>query len=544
MRGRRTADLTDLRTGEEVTQASDFHTQVGGQPAAWSPPPVLPPALRNGAIWTDEMVARAGLPMYDVPFVSVGGGMGSFVTVDYLRVAGGVPASDIRVLSNLPFPWKTYEYLARMSQIPRHDRIRSDAASRPDNLWGFPSYALQEAVREKTLRPLLQVLVEPVLAHFYTPKLGNVLDGIEREAHRIRYWDMLVHSEVHLVRRRVGGGYFTLVAPYLNRPDGPALPDGAPIVFRSRDVHIAVGYAGLRFLPDLQRFRTEHNDYHHVVNAYENHEHVYEALRVRPGRVLVRGGGIVASRVLERLMLDRAKYGLGTEIVHLLRTHIDSSHGPHMWARRKGHGGFAYQGFNYPKSVWGGQLRARMDKLQGQERAAVYDEIGGTTTAWRWHWQRQLRTARTQGWYRTQPGTIDELRLDGNMVVATLDTPQGRQDFHADYVIDCTGLEGDVAEHRVLGDLLKNGGARRNPLGRLDVERSFELIGGGSGEGRIYVTGAASYGGYFAGVDTFLGLQIAAQEVVDDVAARGYCRRMGPVSSTVGWLKWFASRQI
>ena len=34
------------------------------------------------------MLARAGIPVVDVPFVSVGGGIGSFVTVDYLRICG------------------------------------------------------------------------------------------------------------------------------------------------------------------------------------------------------------------------------------------------------------------------------------------------------------------------------------------------------------------------------------------------------------------------------------------------------------------------
>ena len=90
--------------------------------------------------WTDAMVAAAGIPLVDVPFVTVGGGMGSFVTTDYLRVAG-VPIDRMRVLSDIDFPWQTYEYLTRVSQIPRPERIRSDSASRPDNLWGFPSYA-------------------------------------------------------------------------------------------------------------------------------------------------------------------------------------------------------------------------------------------------------------------------------------------------------------------------------------------------------------------------------------------------------------------
>src|SRR5271154_2470575 len=108
--------------------------------------------------WTDAMVGAAGIPVVDVPFVTIGGGIGSFVTVDYLRIAG-VPTDRMRVLSDIDFPWQTYEYLTRVSQIPRPERIRSDSASRPDNIWGFPSYALSEALQTKSWASLKQVLV-------------------------------------------------------------------------------------------------------------------------------------------------------------------------------------------------------------------------------------------------------------------------------------------------------------------------------------------------------------------------------------------------
>ncbi len=530
-----------------VTAAGHHRPLPTSSPTLPAGPPALAPALEHSDlersdVWTDDMVFRAGIPMYDVPFVSVGGGMGSFVAVDYLRVAGGVPASDIRVLSNISRPWQTYEYLTRVSQLPRHRRIRSDSASRPGNLWGFPSYALQEAVQDKTLKPLVQVLLEPVFADFYTPLLGNVLNGMEREAGRIGYWDMLVQGEVRTVRRRAGGGYFTVLVPRLGQGGQGGL--AGPIAYRSRDVHVAVGYSGLRFLPELQRFREQMNDYHHVVNGYENHEHVYEALRRRPGTVIVRGSGIVTSAVLDRLIRDRKQYGSQTQIVHVLRNYVAGRHGPHPWSRRKGRDGYAYQGFNYPKSAWGGQLKARMRRREGGDLVQAYNQIEGTTTPWRRHWQRGLHEARRGGWYRAETGTFADLTLDGDMVVGRLQGPDGEQEVRADYVIDCTGLDGDVAEHRVLRDLLEHGGARRNPLGRLDVERSFELRGAGSGVGRLYVTGAASYGGYFPGVDTFLGLQISAQEVTDDIARRGYCRRMGPARSAIEWLRWARGRQI
>jgi hypothetical protein len=443
----------------------------------------------------------------------------------------------MRVLSNIEFPWKTYEYLTRVSQIPRGERIRSDSASRPDNIWGFPSYALAEAVRDKSLKPLWQVLVEPIWADYYTPKAGQVFAGLEREAKRIGFREMLVTGQVRMVRRRQSGGYFTILTP------PPGTEPTRRVAYRSQFVHVAVGYPGLRFLPELQAFRTQHQDFHHVVSAYEDHEHVYALARTKHLVVMLRGGGIVASRVLQRLMDDRERFGLSTEIVHLFRTYVSGSHGPNAWNRRKGGNGFAYQGFNYPKSVWGGQLKSRMRKLEGDDRATEYKLMGGTSTPYRRRWQAQMREGRTGGWYRAIAGTVEEMRLENGMIASRVMISGGPVEVAADFVIDCTGLEADIAEHRLLADLLEHSGAGRNPLGRLNVERDFELRGAASGPGVIYASGATTLGGYFPGVDTFLGLQIAAQEITDDLARRGFCRHIGPVRSTSQWLRWVFSRQ-
>ena len=486
--------------------------------------------------WTDEMLRAAGIPVTDVPFLSIGGGIGSFVTVDYLRIAG-VATDRIAVLTNLDFAWQTYEYLTRVSQIPKPERIRSDSASRPDNIWGFPSYALAEAVSERTFAPLWQVLIEPIGADYYTPKAGRVFAGLERESKRIGWSKMLVKGQVRMVRKRQGGGYFVILTPMV----GSTLTKR--LAYRAEFVHMAVGYPGLRFLPELQEFRTAHQDYHHVVSAYEEHEHVYEAARTKHLVVMLRGGGIVASRVLARLMDDRAKYGLSTEIVHLFRTYIASSHGPNAWNRRKGADGFAYQGFNYPKSVWGGQLKARMRKLEGEDRAAAYKLMGGTNTPYRRRWQAQMKEGREAGWYRTMAGTVEQMRLDQGKIVSVVKTQAGLVEVAADFVIDCTGLEADIAEHRVLADLLEHSGVGRNPVGRLDVERTFELRGAGSGPGVMYASGATTLGGYFPGVDTFLGLQVAAQEIADDLVRRGFCRRIGTFRSIQQWLRWARNKQ-
>lgn len=524
-----------------------MHSTVIPQPDAANYLPAQPISgdlndqLLNTDFWTDDMVAQAGIPVVDVPFVSVGGGIGSFVTVDYLRI-GGVPPEQIKVLTALDAPWQTYEYLTRVSQIPRGERLRSDSASRPDNIWGFPSYALVEGF--KNPRVWWQVLVEPVFDDFYTPHAGRVFTGMEREANRIRYWDTVAKGLVRVVRRRYGGGYFTILTP----------PEGATstkrVAYRSRFVHVAVGYPGLKFLPELQAYRTEHNDYRHIVNAYESHEHVYETLLQRPSTVLVRGGGIVASRVLQRLMDDRLLRGAQTRIVHLFRTFINGPNDgngenpPSVFMRRKGGDGWAYQGFNYPKSVWGGQLKAQMRKLEGDERARLYKQMGGTNTPYRRYWQKQMRTGREQGWYQLMVGTVDRMEPNGDRIVNHVRTQQGILPVEVDYVIDCTGLEADIIEHRLLKDLLEHGGAGRNPVGRLDVDRTFELRGTRSGDGVMYASGSTTLGGYFPGVDTFLGLQVAAQEIQADLVKHGFGSRIGPVRSTTQWLKWMSGSQI
>jgi hypothetical protein len=498
--------------------------------------------LLNTDFWTDDLVARAGIPIVDVPFVSVGGGIGSFVTVDYLRIAG-VPVEHIKVLSALDVPWQTYEYLTRVSQIPRAERLRSDSASRPDNIWGFPSYALSEAWQTKRLKPLRQVFLEPLFDDYWTPRAGQVFQAMEREARRIRYPQMQVKGLVRIIRRRLGGGYFTILTP----------PEGATatkrIAYRSTFVHVAVGYPGLRFLPDLQEYRTTHNDYQHVVNAYESHEHVYDRLLTYPSTVLVRGGGIVASRVLQRLMDDRLLKGAQTTIVHLFRTFIDGPNdglGPATspFMRRQGADGWAYQGFNYPKSVWGGQLKAQMRRLEGEERAALYKRMGGTNTPYRRYWQKQMKQGRREGWYQLVVGTVDKMEPANGRIVNHVRTSQGVVQIPVDFVIDCTGLEADIAEHRLLKDLLEHGGAGRNPVGRLDVERTFELRGTRNPPGVMYASGATTLGGYFPGVDTFLGLQVAAQEIADDLARHGFAKRIGPVRSTSHWFKWLRNKQI
>lgn len=129
-------------------------------------------ALLAKPVWSDQDVAAAGIPIVDAPMVTVGGGIGSMIMVDYLRIAG-VPASDIKTLSPAKVPWEQYEYLTQVSQVPRPERLRSDSSGCPDNIWGFPAYSFREARHARTaserLAPLWQVFSEPIFTDYYTP---------------------------------------------------------------------------------------------------------------------------------------------------------------------------------------------------------------------------------------------------------------------------------------------------------------------------------------------------------------------------------------
>lgn len=533
---------------------SQPHDTVVIRPAAVAPDPTPSTPGTRGDVddqlvatsaWTDEMLTERGIPVIDTPLLSIGGGMGSFTLYHVLRVAGMAP-DHYRVVSDIERPYETYKLLCRNSQIPDFERIRSDSGSVMDNIWGFPGYAIRECFDRdfrrqagltgvtKALAPVWQVLNEPIGVDYYTPMAGQVFKSVDREMQRLDWSSRLVPGTARHVRRRVGGGYLTIVTPRAGTSPTPR------IAVRSRFVHVSIGYPGLRFLPDLQAYRSTHNDVTSVVNAYEDHEHVYQHLIQRGGTVIVRGSGIVGIRILQRLIDDRDRHGSQTQILHVFRNYVSEDQGSGT-QRRRGRRGFAYQGFNYPKSGWGGQL---FDVLYREDdpakRAEVIRRVGGTNIPKRKYWEDQITRGLTEGWYRQFQGEVRSVvpRPGGGTVTGIVSRDGTTAELAANFIIDATGLEADPKEHRLLADILEHDGAGLNGMGRLDVDRSFEIRGTRSDPGRLYAVGAATLGGYVAPVDSFLGLQLANFQVIDDLVAQGFVRRIGSLRSISQWLKW------
>ncbi len=510
------------------------------QYAVATPGSSFPPAAFAAERVSIAAINAIGLPIEESDYVALGGGMGSFAWVDTLRCFG-VRTEQIVVLGIEKKPYGRYQRLCRNSQIPAHERLRSGSDSCPDNIWGWPGYAWREAWRElasgqigSAVKHLWQVFAEPALADTYTPKSGNVFASVDREAARIGWDQMLRYGRFRAIRKTEDGRY---VIAY-SRTQGDR-QDYRFIL--TRYIHIAPGYPAIKFLPDLQAYREKYHDFKSVVNAYESHEHIYEQLIKRGGTVIVRGRGIVASRIIQRLYETRQQ-NRNISIVHLMRS--PKPQGNKMGrAQRYVENQWEFQPYNWPKGTWGGDMKAKLELGNPTERYRLLTDWGGTTTANRSDWRRIVSTGQQEGWYTITFGKVDRVEQDSNgRLITYLDNSnfKGEIKLDADFIIDATGLDAKPAESPFLNDLVTHYNLPLNPLGRLMVANDFEIVEMRNDRSRMYAAGVMTLGGPYAPVDTFLGLQYAAQSAADGlVRSRApKIRRLNGLGSLSQWIKW------
>jgi len=314
-----------------------------------------------------------------------------------------------------------------------------------------------------------------------------------------------------------------------------------PKVMIAKYLHLALGYPRLEFLPDLQNYRQQTGDFQHFVNAYEAHDHVYDQLRCRGGTVLLRGRGIVASRIIQRLYQERCQ-SPNISILHLMRD--PRPNGPEYGrTQRPTEHHFDYQHYNFPKSCFGGDFRFVMEQAGDQQRAKLIEMWGGTTTARRQEWENIINSGLNEGWYQVRFGHLAGVQPYNGHLIATIHTNQALQSetrLLASFIIDATGLDTQVEKNPLLCDLLQTYQLPKNSLGNLAVTGNFEIDALRNSDGRVYAAGVITLGGPFAPVDSFTGLQFAAQQSLENLVALGApgVRRCNPVRSLVQWLRW------
>ena len=313
---------------------------------------------------------------------------------------------------------------------------------------------------------------------------------------------------------------------------------------------LSTGYPASNFLPDLQEFRQAHPNSQAVVNAYEPHDEVYRSLEQKGGTILIRGRGIVASRIIQRVWEARDK-NKDIRLLHLVRSQIPAGH-KYDLARRALRNDVEQQPFNWPKSCWGGTLREKLEKASPEERPKLLAAWGGTTTADRDDWNQIIEQGTKEGWYKVFYGKVGSIAEKGAKVVTRLEATEGHRenvDLTADFVVDCTGLIARVDETPILADLVRIYDLPRNRaagdgaelrLAGLAVNTAFEVTGLQNGRGHVWAAGVVTANGPYAAVDSFLGLQYAALRSADHLGLIGAPRvaKFGPLRSATQWVKW------
>ncbi len=514
------------------------------------------PVVSAAELWA------SGWPVEEVNFLAVGGGLGSFVWVDHLRVFG-VPARRIRVVGPYQDPYRRFEWLCTNSQIDRNDPLRSGSDGRPDNLWGWPGYGLAsawDALRRGKLGTAIGTLAglagEPDLATTFVPRAGQVYRGIDREAARISWDQMRLNGCARWLRKTDDGRYALAV-------ESADMPVGSIRFILADHVHLALGYGAIRVLADLSKWRSgwgtpdgtsaqaaqpvrigTQGTAEALVNAYEPHDRLYGTLAQEGGTVLLRGRGITASRVLERLA-EIHLHNPTVRVVHLMQGRRPKRVG---WrrARRRVAGHRDLQVFNWPKAAWGGEVRRILARASDAERARTYPLLGGTTTPPTPTYETTVRRGLEQGWYEIRFGTLVGLSTNGELAAqVALDEPGApTASLAIRGVIDATGLEASPRSHPLLVDMIDRYGLAVNRGGGLDVDpATFELTGMRNRRGRVFLAGVAAAGGAYAPVDSFLGLQAAALGSLAALRRAGTrdVRRITPWDSVLGWIRWAAN---
>ena len=499
----------------------------------------FPPAFFQQKYVQVSDLRKSGVPLDECKYLALGGGMGSFIWVDHLRIYG-VGAQDIAAIGFDPKPYGRFRRLCLNSQIPEIERLRSDSSSTPDNIWGWPGYAPREIWWDlargrfgHAAKLLWTIFGEPTFADTYTPIAGRLYESVETEAARIGWHKIWRYGRIRALRMTDDGRY---VLAYSQTSGGGHVHK----FMLASYVQVALGYPGIKLLPDLMDYRKRTQDFKGVVNAYEDHEQVYQSLLKNGGTVMLRGRGIVASRILQRIHELRQK-NPAIQVVHLNRTPILEGH-KFQRARRKVRNHWEIQPLNFPNASIGGRLRDMLEDADAETRQALINDWGGTTTADRADWQRIVDEGLSQGWMKLVFGAVRSVDRRGAKIVTSLHLADGQPDteLETDFVIDATGLNASLDSNPILKDLLGTYGLGRNIKDRVRVTRYFEMDEMRNQGGVVMVAGAMAFGGPFAAVDSFAGMQFCARrslELLRQLGAPGV-QKLTPARSINQFLKW------
>jgi pSer/pThr/pTyr-binding forkhead associated (FHA) protein len=519
-----------------ITNIPDPHITAPGQAITQNG---FLPMIFQQPLLTIADLEGTGLAIEVVDYAAIGGGFGSFAWVDLLRIAG-VRREQIAVLSPEKSVYGRYHQLCLNANVSGRERLRSSTEACPDNIWGFPGYGTREAMQKlargqfvQGIKTFWQLLAEPMLDNSYGPTDEQVLRSVDREAARIGWKGMLRYALVQSVRKTSDGRYAIL----FNQGDQFA-------IVLATYVHLATGYPAVEFLPDLQDYRQKTKDFKQVVNAYENHDGIYEHLANKGGTVVLRGSGIIACRILQRIyQVRRANLEQEINVIHIWPEAKTQGQQYGVTQRSVQHN-YEFQALEWPKACWGGSYKMLLEATTPEQQAQLLTTWEGATIPQRRDWLKVLSGGIGKGWYRMVTGTVQSVspNLAGSGLSLRLDNAAAP--LKADYAIDATGLAGTVMDSPLLCDLVQQYQLPLNSRGQFVINSEFGLAQMTNDRGRLYVAGSITAGGHYGPVDSFLGLQYSALSAVCDLTdndAPGLNPLQG-LRSAMQWLRWLLNR--
>jgi hypothetical protein len=509
---------------------------------------------------------NSGIGLEQKTFVSVGGGIGSFCWVNILRVHG-VAQSNIAVVAQNRCSYLQFKHYCDHSGLSPQDRLRSDSGARPDNFWGFPGYAVSEFLDDLRTGKLLaavkvawQIFAEPFACDFYTPTAGRVYASIEREGLRIG-WGAMVRQGSGLFLRKLSDGR---LAVFYEDPTKDIR------IVIANIVHLALGHT-IRRSDYLLTTPTKQ-----VSSGYELDEDFFRTVEKTGGSVVVVGRGIVAARIIERL-LPRDNLLPKREVISLFRKPFEAATDSRNIKQAK-LADWRLQAFNWPRSTFAGQLTDKFKRANPIERQQLAKAWSAASTPPRKQWLRDLEKAYHAKDYQYVYGQIARIeQQDARLAIAI--TPYSKEACNAivsqksfvphppgqgpggfpdktfldsymtietDYLIDCSGFDDHIAQHFLYADLMTTYQLPVTLVGSLQVNDYFEIEALSSANGKVFVMGSGAAGNHYGPVDSFFGHQYAAIQSMEKLTTLPWtgARKLNAVSSTYGWLHWVLNQPI
>jgi hypothetical protein len=475
--------------------------------------------VETSTSWSEEDVESLGLRTTDASVVSIGGGLASFALVDQLRIRGMDPLR-IRVIGATSIPWAGLASLIFRLGYQSLGWLRSDSATRIDNPWGFPSYAMEQAWQSHKIQPLIKVLCEPFFFDSWTPDIDTICRGLARECHRIAWDQMLEHSIALGIKPRKEGGWWILSTPIFSSenscPRESSLADNV-IAVRASALHLGIGHG--KPLPPWQDLGLKSVPANAMLFNPYLEPRMFELLQSlrKSSLVAILGSGTAALQVTEQILTN-------AKMRHWKVLHLAAERGSDLFLKASP---WEWQPFASPRSAFGGPLHHRLALMPPDEQKTLIKTLRLPTAPYRRNTIRLIQEATSEGRY--EEGWLIEICENLGELRIIHRSSDGIKESQPSALICCTGLR-SPSDSLLVGDLSRI-------VKEIEVDDAFGVVGLPR-KNPLYITGALAGNGPIGPVDSFWGLLWGAWRIGENLAERGLTPIFGTRASLRGWWRW------